>query len=106
MDASVAVVDEESAERFTYTAHGAEAELVYRRDGRRLVLVHTGVPDELGGRGVGGQLVQAAVAKATAEGLELVPWCPFARRWLEGHTDEVGAVTVDWSPPPSEPHPT
>jgi len=73
---------------------------VYRRNGDRLILVHTGVPAELAGRGVGGQLVRAAVERAAAEGLTVVPWCPYARKWLEDHPDAAAAVTVDWEAPP------
>ena len=81
---------------------GADAELVYANEGDRLVLVHTEVPDHLSGHGIGGRLVAAAVARARAEGSTLVPWCPFARRWLREHGDSVDGVPVDWeTPPPS-----
>ena len=91
-----AVIDDAAHSRFLIRQDGAEAELVYRRNGRRLVLVHTGVPDEIGGRGIGARLVHAAVERARAEGLTLVPVCPYATRWLETHADEVGSVSVDW----------
>ncbi len=84
--------------RLVLEVDGHEAELVYRLLGDRLVLVHTGVPDELGGRGIGGELVRAAVARAEAEGLTLVPRCPFARGWLEKHADEVAHVSIEWPP--------
>lgn len=54
------------------------------------------MPDELGGRGIAGELVQAAVDRAASEGLTLVPRCSYARTWLEEHPDEVGDVPVDW----------
>ena len=41
--------------------------------------------EEMGGRGVGGSLVQAAVDYARDAGLELVVTCPFAKKWLEKH---------------------
>ena len=61
-----------------------------------LVLVHTGVPESMEGRGIGGQLVAAAVQRAVASGETLVPQCPYARSWLEKHPDEAARVTVDW----------
>lgn len=82
--------------RFLLVVDGHEAELVYRREGDRLVLVHTGVPEELGGRGLGGVLVRAALDRAVAEGLTLVPECPFARAWLEKHPDEAASAAIDW----------
>lgn len=92
----IAVLDETDASRFAVHLDGATAELVYRFDGDRLVLIHTGVPDELGGQGLGGRLVAAAVDRAAAEGLTVVPRCPFARSWLERHPDDAARVTIDW----------
>jgi predicted GNAT family acetyltransferase len=87
-------VHDEPGHRFVLTADGHEAELVYELEGDRLVLVHTGVPDELGGRGLGGVLVQHAIDRAAAEGWTVVPQCPFARAWLEKHPDQAARVTV------------
>jgi uncharacterized BrkB/YihY/UPF0761 family membrane protein/predicted GNAT family acetyltransferase len=95
------IVDDPSTSRFVHVVDGLEAELVYRAEEGRLVLVHTGVPDELGGRGLGGRLVRAALARAARTGEVIAPWCPFARRWLEEHPDEASTVTIDWSPPPA-----
>jgi uncharacterized protein len=90
------VTDHPDRHRFELEVDGAVAELVYRRRGDRLVLVHTGVPDELGGRGLGGLLVRAAVDRAEAEGLTVVPECPYARAWLEKHPEEAARVAIDW----------
>ena len=89
-----AVVDNEAESRFEVSIDGHVAELVYRRHGDRLVLLHTGVPDELEGRGVGGMLVKAAIERAVEQGLTVVPQCPFARRWLARHPDVAGRVTI------------
>lgn len=94
------IVDDPATSRFVHRADGLEAELTYRAEPGRLTLTHTGVPDELGGRGLGGRLVRAAVERARRTGEVLAPWCPFARSWLEKHPDEVADVEVDWSPPP------
>ena len=96
-----AVVDEPDGHRFVYRSDGAQAQLLYRRNGRRLILVHTEVPDELGGRGVGGRLVQAALDDARTNGWTVAPWCPYARNWLERHPLEVAGVDIDWSEPPA-----
>src|SRR5947199_9412013 len=87
--------------RFVVQHDGVLAELVYRVEPGRLILVHTGVPDALGGHGIGASLVRAAVARAAAEHLTVVPWCPFARRWLREHPDVAATVTIDWERPPS-----
>lgn len=96
------VNDNEDESRFELTVDGQFAELVYRWRADRLVLVHTEVPEALGGRGIGGVLVRAAVDRAASEGLTIVPLCPFARTWLERHPDAAATVTVDWGPPPDD----
>ncbi len=90
------VTDNPARSRLELSADGYLAELVYHRNGNRLVLIHTEVPAELEGRGFGGRLVVAAIDRAADEGLTVVPVCPFARGWLERHPAEAGRVTVDW----------
>ena len=90
------VTDNQAASRFELRADGGLAELSYRRVGNRLVLIHTEVPVELEGRGLGGALVTAAIDRAAREGLTVVPLCPFARGWLERHPDVAARAAVDW----------
>jgi uncharacterized protein len=90
------VTDNSAQTRFELRIGDALAELIYRRRADRLVLVHTEVPEELGGRGIGGQLVRAALARAAAEDLTVVPLCPFARSWLERHPDAAAGIRIDW----------
>lgn len=90
------VTDNRAGSRFELTADGQLAELAYRRNSSRLVLIHTGVPADLEGRGIGGRLVAAAVARAARDGMTVVPLCPFARGWLERHADVAGQAAIDW----------
>ncbi|HEY6316084.1 MAG TPA: GNAT family N-acetyltransferase [Streptosporangiaceae bacterium] len=90
------VIDNTDASRFELREDGWLAELVYRVRGGRLVLIHTEVPLELEGRGIGGRLVTAAVDRAAREGLTLVPLCPFARGWLERHPEAASRAAIDW----------
>jgi uncharacterized protein len=92
----VAVTDNKDGSQLETRADGQLAKLMYRTRAGRLVLVHTEVPEALGGRGIGGELVRAAIRKAKAESMTLVPLCPFARSWLERHPDEAKAVPIDW----------
>jgi uncharacterized protein len=92
--ADTVIVDNPAAGRFEYRDGDHLAELVYRIDGNRLVLIHTGVPDELGGRGLGGKLVRASLDKARSDGLVIDPQCPFAREWLSKHPDEHEGIVI------------
>lgn len=95
-----AVSDNEAESRFELRAADRLAELVYRRHGHRLVLIHTEVPADMEGQGIGGRLVAAAVDRAALEGLTVVPLCPFARGWLQRHPDTAARVTIDWAHDP------
>jgi uncharacterized protein len=93
---SAEFIDDPDASQFGLRAGGWLAELVYRIRGDRLVLIHTEVPLELEGRGIGGRLVTAAVDRAMRDGLTLVPLCPFARGWLERHPEAASRAVIDW----------
>jgi hypothetical protein len=93
---SADITDNTDVSRFELHADGWLAELIYRVRGDRLVLVHTEVPVQLEGRGIGGRLVTAAVDRAAREGLTLVPLCPFARDWLERHPEAASRAVIDW----------
>jgi uncharacterized protein len=102
MNVGKKVIDNRAESRFEVDGEGAVAELVYRRRADRLVLVHTEVPDAMSGQGLGGELVRAAVDRAAAEGLTIVPLCSYARRWLETHRETAETVNVDWGEPPDD----
>lgn len=99
------VTDNRAASRFELSSGGHRAELTYKVRDKRLVLRHTGVPAAVERRGFGGQLVAAAVARAAAEGLTIVPLCPFARAWLGRNPAAAVTVTVDWGDRPPAPPP-
>ena len=101
-DSVTEVVDDVEHHRFLYSEDGHEAQLVYYVEPEGLILEHTEVPDGLGGRGVGGRLVLAAVERAEVSGETLLPWCSFARKWLTEHPDVAGRVTIDWRDPPAD----
>ena len=98
----VSVVDDTAKEQFSVSMEGSTAKLEYALDGDRLLLLHTEVPEAFRGQGVGAQLVEASLARARADHLTIVPWCPYARRWLKEHPDHIGDVDVDFKTPPPE----
>jgi predicted GNAT family acetyltransferase len=83
----VTVVDNSAESRLEARVGDSVGYLIYRIVGDRLVLVHTEVPPQLEGQGVGGALVTAGLDLARERGLTVVARCPFARSWLERHPD-------------------
>lgn len=56
-----------------------QGELEYSLAGtQRMIISHTEVSDALRGKGAGKDLVQAAVDYARANGMKIMPLCPFA----------------------------
>jgi len=90
------ITDNQAKSRFEADFGGSVAELLYRLNGNRLVLIHTEVPEQFEGHGTGGALVTAAIGRAVRDGLTVVPLCPFARDWLERHPEVASQATIDW----------
>ena len=66
-------------------AHAAR--LDYIEDEGRLTITHTIVPPEIGGRGIAGELVRAALAYARDAGLKVDPQCSYADAWMRRHPE-------------------
>ncbi len=94
------VVDNADEHRFELLIDGHRAELVYERNADRLVLVHTEVPEELGGRGIGGRLrARRRSTRPNAASLVVVPHCPFAGLGSSAIPTTPARVTIDWARP-------
>ncbi len=66
--------------RYSVTIEGHTGEMTYSRASPQLIIIdHTGVPDELRGKGVGQALAQNAVEEARKGGWKIIPLCPFMR---------------------------
>ena len=73
--------------RFDTEVEGHAAHLEYHLKGDVLVIVHTGVPEAIGGRGIAGKLVQAAVEYARDAGLKVAPVCSYSLEWMDRHPE-------------------
>lgn len=85
------VVNRPTENRFELELEGGTARLDYLRDGEKIVLTHTEVPESERGQGHGAALVHAAAEHARAEGLRVSATCPFARDWLGRNPDYASA---------------
>ena len=76
-----------AAHRFEATVDGFVCELDYTLHDRVMTITHTGVPSEVGGRGIAGELVLMAFETARREGWKVVPACSYAQVWMERHPE-------------------
>ncbi|MDQ6831211.1 MAG: N-acetyltransferase [Gemmatimonadota bacterium] len=74
--------------RFRAPLSGGTGDLTYEPRGDALDLLHTVVPAEAQGEGVGDALVRAAFDYARSVGKKIIPTCPYVRHWLEEHPEE------------------
>jgi predicted GNAT family acetyltransferase len=88
----ITVTNNEAQQHYQARIDGSVARLEYERRGDNLVLLHTEVPEALGGRGVGNVLAQAALEDARARNLTVVPLCPFVNAYLRKHPEHLGVV--------------
>ncbi len=74
--------------RYITVIDGHLAEMTYSRAGKsRIIIDHTGVPEALRGKGAGQALVKRAVEDARAEGILIIPLCPFAKAQIAKHAE-------------------
>jgi predicted GNAT family acetyltransferase len=74
-----------TARRFSTEVEGQRAVLDYRLSNNVMTITHTGVPAKIGDRGIAGELVQAALDTARAEGWEVVAACSYAAAYMAKH---------------------
>ena len=68
------------------TEHGT-AVAIYRQQGDRAIFTHTEVPPADEGKGIGSQLVRAALDDTRRRGLKIVPACSFVAAFLRRHPE-------------------
>jgi predicted GNAT family acetyltransferase len=84
-DNEVAVENNVAAGRFEIHLDDQIAFLQYDRQNGEITILHTEVPQALGGRGLGNLLAKTALEWARAEGLRVIVLCPFVRTYLRKH---------------------
>lgn len=82
-----AVRDNTDRRRFELAADGHIAFSNYTRAGDVLTILHTEVPKALEGRGIGSALVRGLLDLVRAQGLKVVPRCPFVKAYIERHAE-------------------
>lgn len=82
---NVEVMHDAAEHRFRAVVDGVTCILEYRLHDAVMTITHTGVPEEVGGRGIAGALVQAAFDTARREDLRVVPACSYAAAWVARH---------------------
>ena len=83
----MALRDNTEEHRYELDVEGDIATVYYRLAPGVITLVHTEVPEALGGHGIGSRLVRAVLEDVRARGLKVVPRCPFVTAWMGKHPE-------------------
>ena len=90
--ADVEVTNNTEAHRFEVNLDGETAFAEYRLKPGQIILPHTVVPPAFEGKGVAGALARYAFGYARAEGLKVIPTCPFMSAWVKKHPEQQDIV--------------
>lgn len=86
------VRDAKEHHRFELEADGHVAFSTYKRDAGVVTILHTEVPKELGGRGIGTALARGLLELIRAEGLKVRPLCTFVKAYIGKHPEYADMV--------------
>jgi uncharacterized protein len=81
------VRDNTERHRFELDAQGHIAFSNYKRADGVLTILHTEVPKELEGHGIGSALVRGVLDLARASGEKVIPVCPFVKAYMDRHPE-------------------
>ena len=88
----LSIVDNQQNQQFQLFLEDEMAYLEYRTHDGILVLMHTDVPDRLGGRGIASALAAHAFNYARAHHMKVKVYCPFVGTWLKKHAEQSDIV--------------
>ena len=77
------VVNNRAHHRYELTVDGHLAATYYAISDGVITFIHTEVPPELGGKGVASRLIRGALDQVRADGLKVIPQCPFVKAFIE-----------------------
>jgi len=83
-------------QQFQILLDDERAYLEYRIKDDQLYLMHTEVPEKLGGKGIASALAAHAFNYARAHHMKVKAYCPFVVTWLKKHPEQMDIVI----PPP------
>ena len=81
------VRDNPALKRFELDVDGHMAVAYYALSPGVITFMHTEVPPELSGQGIGSELARGALEAARAQGLRVVAKCPFVGAFIAKHPE-------------------
>ena len=76
------IIDNKAQHRFELEVDGHLAATYYKIDDGVITFLHTEVPPELGGKGIGSRLIKGALDQVRAKGLKVIAECQFVKAFI------------------------
>ncbi len=84
---NIELVKNETDKQFEMVVEGHKAFIQYQELPNKIALVHTEVPEELGGKGVGTALVEKTLNSIKESGKKIMPYCSFVFAYIKRHPE-------------------
>jgi uncharacterized protein len=81
------ILNNKAQQRYELEVEGRIAATYYSVADGVITFIHTEVPPELGGKGIGSKLIKGALDQVRADGLKVIAQCPFVKAFIEKHPD-------------------
>ena len=81
------VIKNDDTNRFELTVDGYVAFIDFKQKDQLIKLIHTEVPEELGGRGVAAALVEKTLVYLETNNYSLYPYCPYVFAYIKKHPE-------------------
>ncbi|MBU6464526.1 MAG: N-acetyltransferase [Bradyrhizobium sp.] len=87
------IVNNKAHHRYELAVEDHLAVTYYKIEGNVITFIHTEVPPELGGKGIGSKLIRGALDQVRADGLKVIAQCPFVKAFIEKHAEYQDLLT-------------
>ena len=82
--------------RFELIVDGYTAFIDFKQDDSIIKLIHTEVPEELGGKGVAAALVEKTLVYLETNNYSLYPYCPYVFAYIKKHPEWMRIVNENF----------
>lgn len=84
---NIPLIKNDVDKQFEMVVEGHKAFIQFHELTDRIALVHTEVPEELAGKGVGTAVVEKTLDYIEKSGKALMPYCPFVFAYIKKHPE-------------------
>jgi uncharacterized protein len=81
------IVNNKTKHRYELAIDGHIAATYYKIAHGVITFIHTEVPPELGGKGIGSKLIKGALDQVRSDGLKVIAQCPFVKAYIDKHPE-------------------